>query len=52
MKLSKVEEQRRIQKVQEKKDADKELTELTRQIRLVQTETFNKLDKYSNIKYK
>lgn len=52
MNLSKVEEQKRISRVQAKRDADKELTELTRQIRTVQTETFNKLDKYSKYKYK
>lgn len=52
MNLNELEEQKRIAKVQAKRDADKELTELTRQIRTVQTETFNKLDKYSKYKYK
>lgn len=52
MNLSKVEEQKRILRVQAKRDSDTELKELTRQIRTVQTETFKKLDKYSKYKYK
>ncbi len=52
MNLEKAEEQSRIAKVQAKRDADKELTELTKQVKLVQTETFKKLDKYSKYKYK